>query len=145
MPDEKKDDVIQQIEEHVARASALDGWLRHHPPTIEWLPEEYPVEFLPSDVDIESEAVQTLLSSIRAASGQEPQIGERGGITDAGWFAQAGIPTVVYGPGDVTQAHRIDERVHLDDVVNHCKATALFLLRHGRISNANLSEHKTKE
>jgi acetylornithine deacetylase/succinyl-diaminopimelate desuccinylase family protein len=145
LPDEKKDDVIQQIEEHVARASALDGWLRKHPPTIEWLPEEYPVEFLPSDVDIESEAVQTLLSSIRSSSGQEPQIGGRGGITDAGWFAQAGIPTVVYGPGDVTQAHRIDERVHLDDVVNHCKATALFLLRHGRISNVDMSEHNTKE
>lgn len=36
---------------------------------------------------------------------------------------------MVFGPGDVDYAHRIDERVHLDDVVSHCKATVVFLLR----------------
>jgi hypothetical protein len=29
----------------------------------------------------------------------------------------------------VSYAHAVDERVHLDDVVSHCKALALFLLR----------------
>ncbi|MCY4086356.1 MAG: ArgE/DapE family deacylase [Actinomycetia bacterium] len=131
LPHERKDDVIAEVEEQVARAALLDGWLREHPPTIEWNPPEFPVEFMPSDIDLSSEAIATLRESVRDASGLEPRIGGRGGITDAGWFAQAGIPAVVFGPGDVSYAHRIDERVHLDEVVNHCKATALFLLRYG--------------
>ena len=137
LPDETKKDVISEVEEHVARASALDDWLRQHPPTIEWNPPEFPVEFVPSDVDVDSDPIKTLIESIRTASGLEPKIGGRGGITDAGWFAQAGIPTVVFGPGDVLYAHRVDERVHLDDVVNHCKATALFLMRHCRVSSVD--------
>ena len=145
LPDEKKEDVISEVEEHVRCASLVDDWLREHPPTIEWNPPEFPVEFVPSDIDVSSEPVQTLLGSIRAASGLEPQIGGRGGITDAGWFARAGIPTVVFGPGDVLYAHRVDERVHLDEVVNHCKATALFLMRHGGVSNVNSSSNDAKE
>ena len=132
LPDENKDDVIAEVEQQVAGVSQLNGWLRDHPPVIEWNPPEFPVEFLPSDIDLTSDAVSTLRESIRAASGLEPRIGGRGGITDAGRFTQAGIPAVVFGPGDVNYAHRIDERVHIDEVVNHCKATALFLLRYGR-------------
>ena len=137
LPNEEKHVVMRQVEEHVARASSLDDWLRGNPPTVKWNPPEFPVEFMPNDVDVESEPIQTLMESIRAASGLEPRIGGRGGITDAGWFAQAGIPTVVFGPGDVLYAHRVDERVHLDDVVNYCKATALFLIRHGGVTGSD--------
>jgi acetylornithine deacetylase/succinyl-diaminopimelate desuccinylase family protein len=130
LPSERKADVAREVEEHVARAAALDPWLRKHPPVIEWGPEEYPIEFASSDIDPESEPVQLLQDAIRVAAGREPVLGGRGGITDAGWFFTAGVPTVVFGPGDVNYAHAIDERVHLDDVVNHCKATALFLIRY---------------
>jgi len=130
LPDERKEDVLAEVEKQIARAAELDDWLRQHPPKVEWSPPEYPVEFAASDFDPESEPVRLLADSVRAASGQEPVMGGRGGITDAGWFHRAGIPAVVFGPGDVNYAHRVDERVHLDDVVNHCKATALFLTRY---------------
>jgi acetylornithine deacetylase len=36
--------------------------------------------------------------------------------TDASTLAQAGIPAVVFGPGDIAQAHTCDEWVPLDEV-----------------------------
>lgn len=36
--------------------------------------------------------------------------------TEAGHFAKAGIPTVICGPGDISEAHRADESLELDEV-----------------------------
>jgi acetylornithine deacetylase len=36
--------------------------------------------------------------------------------TDASTLAAAGIPTVVFGPGDIAQAHTSDEWIELDQV-----------------------------
>lgn len=36
--------------------------------------------------------------------------------TDAGFFAAAGIPCVVFGPGELTQAHTVDEWIDLKQV-----------------------------
>jgi acetylornithine deacetylase len=36
--------------------------------------------------------------------------------TDAAAFAAAGVPTVVFGPGSIAQAHTADEWIALDQV-----------------------------
>lgn len=36
--------------------------------------------------------------------------------TNACWLDQAGVPTVVFGPGDIAQAHTADEFIHLNEV-----------------------------
>lgn len=41
--------------------------------------------------------------------------------TEAGLFAEAGIPTVVCGPGSIEQAHKPDEFIELDQIA-HCEA-----------------------
>jgi formylaminopyrimidine deformylase len=128
-PHERREDVEREVEERVAAAATLDRWLAKHPPQVEWDPPEYPIEFEAAEFDPDGEAAQTLAQAIRDARGIEPVWGGRSGITDAGWFSKVGIPAIVFGPGDIRFAHAVDERVHLDDVVGHCKATALFLLR----------------
>ena len=45
--------------------------------------------------------------------------------TEGGLFQEAGIPTVICGPGDIAQAHRPDEFVSLEQLA-HCEA---FMLR----------------
>jgi formylaminopyrimidine deformylase len=128
-PYERREDVKREVEERVAAAAKLDHWLARHPPRVEWDPAEYPIEFEAAEFDPDGEAAQTLTQAIRDARGIEPVLGGRSGITDAGWFSKLGIPAIVFGPGDIRFAHAVDERVHLDDVVGHCKATALFVLR----------------
>ncbi|HOM17250.1 MAG TPA: M20/M25/M40 family metallo-hydrolase, partial [Thermoguttaceae bacterium] len=36
--------------------------------------------------------------------------------TNAGFYTQAGVPTVVFGPGSIQQAHTSDEWIALDQV-----------------------------
>lgn len=63
-------------------------------------------------------AVDTDAAVVRMAellSGKR-NAGRVGFGTEAGIFAQAGIPTVVCGPGSIDQAHTIDEFVALDEI-----------------------------
>lgn len=48
--------------------------------------------------------------------------------TEAGLFADSGIPTVVCGPGDIAQAHAPDEFVELDQIAR-CEAFLDELIR----------------
>ncbi len=68
---------------------------------------------------LDDEANRTLaeaLASEASRTGQASQlIGATYG-TDAAWFAKAGVPTVVFGPGSIDQAHTVDEWVSLAEV-----------------------------
>jgi acetylornithine deacetylase len=56
--------------------------------------------------------------------GTPPSYRKSGGVSDAGWIAQHGIPTVVYGPGGWGQAHAVNEHVSLDDLVRCARVYA---------------------
>jgi acetylornithine deacetylase len=131
LPDERREDVRREVEAQVRRAAELDAWLRRHPPALVWDPPEHPIAFLPSDVDPAHPAVQALVGAGREVLGAPLEIGGggRGAICDSGWLAGGGTPTVVWGPGDVYWAHRVDERVNLDDVLAYARVLALFLIR----------------
>jgi acetylornithine deacetylase/succinyl-diaminopimelate desuccinylase family protein len=50
--------------------------------------------------------------------------------SDAAWLVEAGIPTVVFGPGSIAEsAHRPDEFVPLDEVLAATRAVALTIVR----------------
>lgn len=66
----------------------------------------------PADADIVAMA---------AAWGAEPSDTKVTYGTEAGLFAQAGIPTVVCGPGDIAQAHAPDEFIDLAQIAQ-CEA-----------------------
>ena len=36
--------------------------------------------------------------------------------TEAGLFQEAGMPTVIFGPGDIAQAHQADEFIDVSQV-----------------------------
>lgn len=58
----------------------------------------------------------TLLDESIRRSGQDPQMVTMDASTDASRFNEAGIPTVVFGPGDIAQAHTADEWIDLREV-----------------------------
>lgn len=64
------------------------------------------------EVDGKSPAVSLLADAIRAAQG-EVIIESAQYATDAGIYSGAGIPTVVFGPGDIAQAHTAGEYLDL--------------------------------
>jgi acetylornithine deacetylase/succinyl-diaminopimelate desuccinylase family protein len=53
----------------------------------------------------------------RATVGSPPAREGMKATTDAAWYAERGVATVVYGGGDLADAHRPDESVRLQEVV----------------------------
>ena len=48
--------------------------------------------------------------------------------SDLRQYAAAGIPTVQYGPGDIADAHAIEESVRIDEVVTCARAYAELIV-----------------
>jgi acetylornithine deacetylase len=75
--------------------------------------------------------VQTLAASHARVSGATiaPPSPEHpvafGAASDASFYEAAGIPSVVFGPGDLRIAHCKDESVSLSEIVNAAKSLAV--------------------
>ena len=60
-------------------------------------------------------------------------------VSDLAWIAEAGIPGLLYGPGDTMQAHSTAEYVDVEELVAATKVVALRvdgLVRHQRVTAA---------
>ena len=52
----------------------------------------------------------------RECFGTEAECRDLGGTSEAGFFADSGIDTILFGPGNIAQAHTRDEYVEIDQV-----------------------------
>lgn len=132
-PDETWQQVTAEIEDHVLRAAAADLWLRHHPPAFRWggrsMIEERGEIFPAAPLERDHPGTQTLAAAHRNVHGHDPEFGIWPSVSDAGWLASAGIPTVIYGPGNLAQAHTVDEWVAIDDLVRASQVYAEMIVR----------------
>jgi len=110
-PDETVEQAKQTLEHVIADMCAVDPWLSEHPILVEW-PGGM---FAPGNTDILSAPVHMLQRAHSEQTGTEPQIYGAPYGSDLRLWNRAGVPTVQYGPGDVTYAHTADEFVDLDE------------------------------
>src|SRR5690606_23793571 len=75
-------------------------------------------------MDVESPIVKAM-SAANAALGIDPEPIGYNMATDGRHFAAAGIPTIIYGPGDPALAHVPNEWVGIDEVMEATRAYAL--------------------
>jgi acetylornithine deacetylase len=105
-PNEKPDSARQHLIDYLQQKAALGFTLEHDPPYMEGPP-------LADDhnrplADRVAKAAMGLAAPCRA-------VGVPYG-TDGAFFAAAGVPTVIFGPGSIAQAHTADEWIALDQV-----------------------------
>jgi acetylornithine deacetylase ArgE len=67
------------------------------------------------DTPIDAEVVQVSLAAVRKVRGRAEPAGVPYG-TDASKLAEAGLPSVVLGPGDIGQAHTVDEWIEVSEL-----------------------------
>jgi acetylornithine deacetylase len=116
--------VFDEVEAFISAAAANDDWLAEHP--LEW---EWPCDIVPAEVPDDHPIVATTLDAA-AALGRIGKISGLDSWHDAAVFTRrTGTPTISFGPGDIAQAHTIDEHVPVDEIVDHAAAVALVLLR----------------
>ncbi len=124
-PQEDDGDVMREIEEFVLAACRLDPWLREHPPAFEWL-MRYPGMQTPWEHDLP----QAMARAWERVTGEpvpppSPQYPVNFGAAMEGtWLERAGIPSIVFGPGDLRVAHAKDEYVSLDEMIMAAKGLA---------------------
>ncbi len=110
----------------IARAAAADPWLAAHPPMVEW----WGGRFDPARTDVLDPLVAVTVDAVDSITGTPPPIE---GVTygaDMRLLVNAGgIPTVLFGPGDVRVAHRPDEYVPLGELRLAARALVHMALR----------------
>ena len=111
-PGETVDRVEAAFEARLAELVGADPWLDAHPPTF----ERFSIQFEPAAIDPDEPIVETLQRA-RIAAGLEAidPVGETYGADNRHYVA-AGIPTAVFGPGTIDQAHFPDETIEWDAV-----------------------------
>jgi len=130
-PNESYEEVIKEIEEHVNRAAAADVWLRENPPAYRWggrsMIEERGEIFPSLELDLEHPALAVLQASYEQQLGHVPVVDMSPSVTDAGWFAHAGIPAALFGPGELARAHAVDESIDPVQLVQFAQIMAEFI------------------
>ena len=108
-------DARAALERSVAEVCAADPWLRESPVQVEW----WGGQFAPGSVE-PTATVSRLVSDAHAAvHGQPPVVhGVPYGSDQRLLTGLGGVPTVLYGPGDVRQAHAPDESVAVSELVD---------------------------
>jgi len=115
--------VREEITARMNAAAAADPWLAEHPLTVEFVAEAVPAE-VPTDHEIVTLALQTA-----SELGREGRVSALDSWHDAATYTRFGTPTVSFGPGGFETAHRENERVPVQDLVDHACAVALIAMR----------------
>ncbi|MEF8842215.1 MAG: ArgE/DapE family deacylase [Haloarculaceae archaeon] len=119
-PHETVRDVEAEYRERLDAVVAESEWLSAHPPSF----ERFSVQFEGSEIDRDEPIVERLVAAAAEYGITDPRYEGFTGGTDARHYIDAGIPTVVFGPGSVDLAHKPDEYVRWDDVVTASRIIA---------------------
>lgn len=125
LPGDSEQSVMDEFRDWITRAAAADPWLAEHPPRIEWNVGGVP----PAEIAEDEPIAQTTLAAAREL-GLPTRIGGFDNWHDgATLILEAGIPTVIFGPGDVQLAHTASEYVPIADLVACAQAIAVSAMR----------------
>lgn len=115
-----------QLEAAVATAAGSDPWLSENPPRVEW----WGAQFEAARTAPDDPVVTTVSDAMFDVTGTRPATGGmRFGADMRLLVNQGGIPTVLFGPGDVREAHRPDESIEAASLARAAGILAVTALR----------------
>ncbi|WP_435349702.1 M20/M25/M40 family metallo-hydrolase [Haloarchaeobius sp. HRN-SO-5] len=110
-PGETVAEVEAEFQDRLDAVVAEHEWLSAHPPTF----ERFSIQFESASVDADDPVVEAVRSAADAAGLDATPYGATYGA-DSRHYQAAGIPTVLFGPGSIDQAHFPDETVDVGEV-----------------------------
>jgi len=124
-PNETHEQITKEIEEHILAVAGADPWLKHNPPQFKWggvsMIEDRGEIFPALELDPNHRGIQKLAKLHSEQSGEQAIMDVSSTVTDGGWFGHAGIPAVIYGPGELKYAHSVNEQLSIDQLVTFTK------------------------
>jgi acetylornithine deacetylase len=116
-----------ELEAAIFETAQQDPWLQQHVPIVEW----WGASYAPADTAIDHPIVTALAEGFEDITNRAPRIqGMPFGADMHLLVHQGNIPTVIFGPGDIRQAHVPDEFVSIDQLETATKTLALTILRY---------------
>jgi acetylornithine deacetylase/succinyl-diaminopimelate desuccinylase family protein len=121
LPDEGGEKGKAELEGLVEKLRRDDSDLVAHVKTV--------VDALPMEIPEDHDLVRTIRRAAKEILGEDPEVQGVPYTTDGGILAnRSKIPTLVFGPGDIGQAHRPDESIPVEEMFAAAKIYALTAL-----------------
>lgn len=78
-------------------------------------------------IPTEHPGFKQLQSAHQTVHGTDLKHGMSTTVTDGGWTAHFGIPTILYGPGSLEEAHSVDEKIEASELQTYSDVLYQFL------------------
>jgi acetylornithine deacetylase len=125
LPNEDPREVQRTFIEHIGKIADRDPWLKNHKPEVVFT--GYMGE--PAEIPPDHPICKTVEASFEEATGRRAVVKGHEGCTDSRLLIKhAETPTVIFGPGTITQMHAADEWVKIDDLIDSVKTMALTIV-----------------
>jgi acetylornithine deacetylase len=132
LPNEKMEDVKKEVVSYIDALADADPWLKKNRPEVTFggtsMFRDQGEIFPASEVDGDNSDVQRFLFTFESVLGKKPETIIWPSVSDSGWFAEYGVPVVICGPGRLEDAHAINEKVEIDQVIEAAKLYASFIV-----------------
>jgi acetylornithine deacetylase len=133
LPNERLETIKEEIISYIRDLCQSDPWLRNNQPAIDFggtsMFRDKGEIFPASEVQEDNQDVRALLETFRSTLNREPEIMIWPSVSDSGWFAEYGVPVVICGPGMLEQAHAINEKIEISQIVDAAKLYAAYLYK----------------
>ena len=124
IPGEEVETFKGQVLERLHAAAEGDPWLREHPPSLEW----FGGQFAPAEVPADAPICEAVKRAHALATGGEPTVEGVSYGADMRLIVRfGGTPCVMYGAGDVRDAHAPDEHINIPDLITATKTVAFLI------------------
>lgn len=124
-----REDVVaarRALEARVAASCARDDFLRRHPVRVEW----WGGQFAPCETPDDAAIVRVARGAARDLEvGAGEVVGVPYGSDLRHLVNTGGTPGILFGPGDVREAHRENESIRVRELVEGARAVALCVMR----------------
>lgn len=122
LPNETFDEIRDEIEGYVSAFCQTDFWLREQAPRFTWKVRNifFPPVNTPQDHPIVNAVAQSL-----EAIGRPPSVVGFSAASELAWYAEQGIPGIIFGPGSIARAHSPNEFVELEQVHDASRVMSL--------------------
>ena len=122
LPGETIEDMQAEAEARIAAIANADGWMRDHPPVVEW----FGGQFASCEISRDEPIAQTVAAAHRIVTGREAEFrGITAGLDMRLLMNIGGIPTATYGAGHTDNVHCADEYIDIDDLLTAIETIAV--------------------
>jgi len=132
LPDEKLEEVTEEIVSYLNNLFNADPWLKKNRPELviggTSMLRDRGETFPASEVLKDNPEVQLLFSVFRKVLGREAESIIWPSVSDSGWFAEAGVPVVICGPGRLEEAHSTNEKIEIQGLLEAVKLYAGLII-----------------